>query len=127
MQTILNNIDAWESVNYPVTIFLARIIDDVPGFGTERDVTAFNNNLASMVASRPSDRVILVDMQNGAGLNYGSGAPGPDMNDNVHPRDDPDESDGTHIGYAKIANKWFLDMTDPANVGSKYLGLPQCQ
>jgi lysophospholipase L1-like esterase len=114
---ILNNIDTWESNNYPVTVFLAKIIDDVPNFQDEFAVTTYNNNLASMLTGRPNDRVIMVDMRDGAGILYGNGSPGPDMWDNVHPN---------LTGYEKMAAKWLTDMTDPANVGPKYLGIPQC-
>lgn len=77
VETILANIDTWEGSNYPVTtVFLARIIDDVLNYGTELDVTTFNNNVASMVGARSNDRVLMVDMQNGAGLNNGNGGAG---------------------------------------------------
>jgi hypothetical protein len=114
---ILNAIDTWEAANYPVTVLLAKIIDDVPNYQTELNVTAFNNNLVSMLAGRSNDRVILVDMHDGAGILYGSGSPGPDMYDNVHPN---------LSGYEKMAAKWLMELTNPANVGSKYSGLPEC-
>jgi hypothetical protein len=115
VQTALNSIDSWEVGNlFPVTVFLAQIIDDIPNFGTELDVPTFNTNLMNMVATRPTDRLVLVDMH--SVLNYGSGGPGPDMADNLHP---------TQAGYDKMATKWYDDLvTTPA--GPKYLGLPQC-
>jgi VCBS repeat-containing protein len=114
---ILNAIDTWEAANHPVTVLLAKIIDDVPNYQTELNVTAYNNNLVNMLAGRPNDRVIMVDMRDGAGILYGSGSPGPDMFDNVHPN---------LTGYEKMAAKWLTELTNPANVGSKYPGLPQC-
>jgi len=118
VNTILNNIDTWESNNHPVTVFLAKIIDDVPGVLPELDVATYNNNLVNMLAGRPSsDRVIMVDMHDGAGIIYGNGTFAADMFDNVHPK---------LSGYEKMAAKWLSDMTDPANVGQKYLGIPLC-
>jgi hypothetical protein len=39
------------------------------------------------------------------------------MYDNVHPN---------LTGYNKMADKWKAELTNPANVGPKYPGLPQC-
>jgi lysophospholipase L1-like esterase len=117
VNNILNAIDTWEAANYPVTVFLAKIIDDVPMYQAELPVTTYNSNLDALFAARPNDRLIMVDMHDGAGISYGSGSPGPDMWDNVHPN---------LSGYEKMAAKWLTDMTDPANVGTKYLGIPQC-
>ena len=117
VNAILDNIDTWESNNHPVTVFLAKIIDDVPGVLPELDVATYNNNLVNMLAARPNDRVIMVDMRDGAGIIYGNGTFAADMFDNVHPK---------LSGYEKMAAKWLTDMTDPANVGAKYLGIPQC-
>jgi lysophospholipase L1-like esterase len=117
VENILTNIDTWESANYPVTVFLAKIIKDVPGYLTDYPVTTYNNGLDLMVLGRPNDRVIMVDMENGAGIAYGTGTPGPDMSDNLHPN---------QSGYEKMAAKWLTDMTNPSNLGTKYLGIPQC-
>lgn len=126
---ILNEIDRWEAANHPVTVFLAQIIGDVPGYGSELAVSTFNCNLASMInggtcnlsgstfSGRPNDRVLLVNMQSGAGLQYGSGTPGADMDDNLHP---------SASGYDKMANKWRTDLTNPANAGAKFVGMPSC-
>ncbi len=128
VQLLLDNIDTWEASNYPVTVFLARILDDVPNYLTDKDTTTFNNNVECMVTGqiagiacgspgRINDRVIMVNMETGAGILYGDGAPGPDMGDNVHPNDS---------GYGKMANKWLADLTNPVNIGPKFTGLPQC-
>jgi PKD repeat protein len=98
IENILINIDTWENLNNPVTVILARIIDDVPNFLADLDVTTFNDNVAQMVALRPSDNVVLVDMESGAGLLYGNFSPGPDMNDNLHPK---------QSGYEKMATVWL--------------------
>jgi len=98
VENILINIDTWENLNNPVTVVLARIIDDVLNFGTELDVTTFNDNVTQMVALRPNDRVTPVDMESGAGILYGNFSPGPDMDDNVHPKPS---------GYEKMATVWL--------------------
>jgi VCBS repeat-containing protein len=106
---ILNAIDTWEAANHPVTVLLAKIIDDVPNYQTELNVTAYNNNLVNMLAGRPNDRVIMVDMRDGAGILYGSGSPGPDMFDNVHPN---------LTGYNKMADKWKADLISSGTLPS---------
>lgn len=95
--TILDNISAWESTNYPVWVYVARIIQTVDG---SLNVTAFNDNVASMVASRGNNRIIMVDQQAGAGLIYSTGTGG-DMADNLHPN---------QSGYDKMATKWGTDL-----------------
>jgi lysophospholipase L1-like esterase len=106
---ILNAIDTWEAANHPVTVLLAKIIDDVPNYQTELNVTTYNNNLVNMLAGRPNDRVILVDMHAGAGILYGSGSPGPDMYDNLHPN---------LTGYNKMADKWKADLISSGTLPS---------
>jgi hypothetical protein len=59
----------------------------------------------------------MVDMQSGAGIVYGNMTPGQDMFDNLHPK---------LSGYEKMATKWLTDMNNPSNLGTKYLGIPQC-
>jgi VCBS repeat-containing protein len=128
VQTLLTNIKAWADANYPVTVFLARIIDDATNDATySHDVTTFNDNVECMVTgsvggvscgSTPhaySGKTILVNQQTGAGLVYLTGTG--DMADDLHP---------TLGGYDKMAAKWYAELTNPANVGAKYLGLPQC-
>jgi lysophospholipase L1-like esterase len=108
---ILNAIDSWEGNNYPVSVFLAKIIKDVPAYLTDLDWNTYNTNIHTLVTQRPTDRLIEVDMQDGAGLLYGNGAPGADMGDNLHPNQQ---------GYDKMAEKWKTDMV---NAGV----LPSCQ
>jgi VCBS repeat-containing protein len=129
VQTLLTNIKAWADANYPVTVFLARIIDDATNDATySHDVPNFNNNVECMVTgsiggvscgSPPhaySGKTIIVNQQTGAGLVYLTGAGG-DMADDLHPNQG---------GYDKMAAKWYAELTNPTNVGAKYLGLPQC-
>ena len=111
---ILDEIDAWEAARQQsVTVYVARIIKDVPAFENDLPVTVYNDNVAAIVAARPSDKVVLVDMENGANLNYGNGQPGPDMADNYHP---------TASGYDKMAAKWFSELTNRNNPDT----LPEC-
>ncbi len=55
--------------------------------------TTYNNNVESMVNSRGDDRIIIVRMESGAGINYET-----DMADNLHPNP---------TGFDKMAHKWF--------------------
>jgi hypothetical protein len=101
------------------TVFVARILQSVDG---SLNVQTFNDNVAAMIAGRSNVRYVLVDQQTGAGINYTIGAAngsagGPDMGDNLHPNQD---------GYDKMAAKWLSELTNPANVGAKFIGLPQC-
>jgi lysophospholipase L1-like esterase len=120
VEAILDNIETWESTHYPITVFVARILRDVNS--PFLDVQTFNNNVETMIAGRTNVRYVLVNQQTGAGLNYTIGAAdgsptGPDMADDLHPNQD---------GYDKMAAKWLSELTNPANVGPKFIGLPQC-
>ncbi|MGB5409828.1 MAG: hypothetical protein WBN43_23960, partial [Thiogranum sp.] len=99
---ILDEIDRWENSagGNPVTVILARIIDQDPFNGV---VTTFNNNVRAMAEDRfnnplnPAypDDIIIVDQQ--AALSYPA-----DMSDSVHPNDN---------GYARMANVWLDALT----------------
>lgn len=118
VESILDQIDFWAASNHPVTVFVAKIIKDVPNYSQDLLVTAFNSNVATMISARPApNRVVFpVDMQAGAGLIYGDGAPGADMADNLHP---------TASGYNKMADQWKAALTTPASP-AKFLGIPSC-
>ena len=113
MDTLLDAIDAWQAANYPITVFLARILQEVTGT-TPTQTAQFNNTVAAMVGARPNNRVITVNQQTGAGIIYSVGI---DMGDDIHPN---------QTGYNKMATKWLTDITNPANVGPKFIGLPSC-
>jgi hypothetical protein len=113
---ILNEIDRWEGDNFPVSVFLAKIIKDVPNYSTELLVSTYNGNLQTMVNGRTSDRIIVVNMENIPTFDYGSGSPGTDMADNLHP---------TESGYRKMADRWKAALTAPADP-AKFLGIPSC-
>ena len=85
-----------------VTVILARIINRI----TNHSLTsAYNDNVVAMAQSRidnDGDKIIIVDMEFGAGLNY-SQEPDGDMWDNLHPFE---------TGYAKMAGVWFDALDD---------------
>ena len=87
-------------------MILARIISLQNTTSGPAWVASFNNNLDQMVQNR-NDDVYVVDMENGAGINYSQDM----MPDGIHPNDN---------GYAKMATVWYdalqnvlLDTTHP--------------
>jgi lysophospholipase L1-like esterase len=93
VENILNEIKRYDE---SIPVILARIINRQPYSQTTTD---FNNNVVAMAQNRIAngDKIIIVDMENGAGINY-SQHPSGDMWDSVHPY---------ATGYAKMANVWF--------------------
>lgn len=95
---ILDQIDDFSK---NITVLLARIIDQAPH---QANVTTYNNNVASMAASRiaQGDKIIMIDIESGAGFNYTTDQTSPytsgDMWDFLHPNPS---------GYNKMAGKWF--------------------
>ena len=101
VEDILDEIDRYENDHgADVTVILARIINWSTYNST---VTAFNNNVQAIAEARiaSGDKIIIVDMEDGAGLDYDLQPEG-DMYDDLHPND---------VGYAKMANVW-LDALD---------------
>ncbi len=99
---ILNAIDTWEIANgKPVLVFVARILSK-NGYpcNTNPEITAFNNNLVSMVQSRINggDHIVLVDMECNAGIDYFN-----DFVDQVHPN---------QAGYTKMGDLWFQSINN---------------
>ncbi len=94
---ILDEIDQYE-IDYGVEIkvIVAKIINRTTYSGT---TTTFNNNLETIVNTRiaAGDNLVLVDMENGAGLIYAL-EPAGDFRDLLHP------SQG---GYDKMAQRWY--------------------
>ena len=105
---ILDRIDQYEQdYGTEIIVLLARIINrnDVLTGSPESQVTSqFNDLLENLVAARSSDRIVLVDMENGAGIDYRRDTSKPyssgDMYDNLHPNDSGDQ---------KMAATWFAD------------------
>jgi hypothetical protein len=102
VKNILDKIDTYEQdEGVAITVVLARIINTA-AYGCSLGYTqTFNTNLAAMASGRASDKIIMVDMECGADLDYGLDTTPPyahDMYDNLHPNDN---------GYAKMADVWF--------------------
>jgi hypothetical protein len=80
--------------NQTVIVILARIINRqghaCPNPST---TTTFNNNVEAMALGRINDRIVIVDMECGAGLDYQA-----DMADLLHPN---------AMGYSKMADYWY--------------------
>ncbi|MGB8226047.1 MAG: hypothetical protein WCE45_04135 [Sedimentisphaerales bacterium] len=66
--------------NHPMTVFLCLIINRFKG--GHAPTTQFNKDVANMVNARSGDKIkiILVDMENGAGLDYSDSPPDPNAN-----------------------------------------------
>jgi hypothetical protein len=100
VEQILDEIDEYSE---HVAVVLARIINRRDGSPT---TTQFNDNVEAMALARmdPSspdytgDKIIIVDMENGAGIVYGQAPSNGDMWDNLHPYE---------TGYAKMATVWM--------------------
>jgi lysophospholipase L1-like esterase len=97
VEDILDLIDVWETRNNrTIIVILAKIINQLGHVCPEPSTTTtFNSNVEKMVQGRTNDRIVIVDMECSAGLNYLS-----DMADTLHPN---------LAGYAKMADKWFAD------------------
>jgi lysophospholipase L1-like esterase len=105
VEAILDQIDAYETGpgGRPVWVILARIINRMnhtcPSPST---TTTFNRNVAAMAQDRidnDGDKIIIVDMECGANIDYRARPQG-DMNDDLHP---------FSTGYDKMAAVWFDD------------------
>jgi len=79
-----------------VTILVARILNRI---NYSWETTVFNDNVEALADSRIAngDKIIVVDIENGAGIIYEQ-EPAGDMLENLHP---------APSGYAKMADKWF--------------------
>jgi K319L-like, PKD domain/GDSL-like Lipase/Acylhydrolase len=98
VEDILDVIDTYSE---DVWVILARIINrNIPSLTT----TQFNTNVANMASLRINDKIIIVDMEVGAGINYDlyTDIPPGDMFDNLHPW-------ALGTGYEKMADVWFYD------------------
>ncbi|MBC5994272.1 Ig-like domain-containing protein [Pontibacter cellulosilyticus] len=122
LESLLNEIDKYEhSSGKDVTVILAKIIkrvcyDDVfvqsSNCYTPAEAEAtliFNSKMATMAQRRQAngDNLLLVDMQDGAGIIYKWATDGGDMADPLHP---------TQAGYDKMAPVWFAELDKLLNV-----------
>jgi lysophospholipase L1-like esterase len=89
-------IDGILGINSNATVVLALIIKARPESELNADVSTYNSNLNIMAQARitDGDDIIVVDMENGAGLDYSSA----DMVDPFHP---------SQTGYDKMATNWY--------------------
>ncbi|MEN8203326.1 MAG: fibronectin type III domain-containing protein [Bacteroidota bacterium] len=94
---ILDEIDEWEAANgIEVAVFVARIINQTI---YSLSTTQYNDNVEAMVALRGDPNIFMVDIEDGAGIDYSV-----DM-----------QTDGLHVlesGYIKMGQAWF-DALDP--------------
>lgn len=101
VEDILDVIDAYDP---NVWVILARIINR--NIYSE-DTTTFNDNVEDMANDRIAngDKIILVDMEDGAGIDYDlvTYTPPGDMWDNLHP---------VETGYAKMAAVWLAGLQE---------------
>ena len=114
VERILDEIDSYEADNdREVWVILARIINrncmvnfPIPCLESV-ETTSLNNNIATMAQDRIDlgDKIMLVDMEDGAGFDYNlsTDTPPGDMVDNKHPFD---------TGYEKMANVWFFGLME---------------
>jgi lysophospholipase L1-like esterase len=99
---ILDEIDLYSS---DVWVILARIIKRscnpyIPPCSKSLQTTTFNNDVVTLVAEpriNGGDKIIVVDMENGANIDY-RWEPAGDMSDDLHP---------FRTGYEKMADVWF--------------------
>ena len=98
---ILADIDQYESNNgVNITVILALIINRQDYVcSNPSTTTTFNDDLNDMALDRiaSGDRIEIVDMECGAGIDYRQ-QPAGDMNNELHP---------FHTGYDKMAEVWF--------------------
>jgi hypothetical protein len=104
VSALLDNIRNYDS---NVIILIARIINRATYSSL---TTTYNDNVQSMVAARGDSKIISVNMETGAGINYST-----DMFDNLHPNT---------TGYDKMAAKWF-QVLDGLNAAPVVSSIPQ--
>ncbi len=101
---ILDEIDRYETTyDHKITVVLARILNSPLNYA---HLTNLNINIQSLADTRIAngDDIVVVDMENGAGINYSS-----DFQDSLHPND---------MGYYKMANVWFSAIEEILNRGN---------
>ena len=118
VEDILDEIDTYESVSgNEVWVILALIINrscitDTPPCPLSATTTDLNDNVYLMADDRISngDKIVIVDMEDGAGMDYRLSTVGGDMNNDLHPYQ-------PGSGYEKMADVWFSALeqilTDP--------------
>jgi hypothetical protein len=108
VENILGRVDQFETASGThVTVVLARIINRIPYSSTTTD---FNDNVEAMALDRiaAGDDIVLVDMEDGAGLiyDYYNASPPGNMYDYLHPY---------ATGYTKMAAVWYTALSGILN------------
>jgi hypothetical protein len=101
VEVILNVIDTYSTDTWVIlALIIKRSCDPyAPPCPGDDDTTAFNDAVLFMANGRVSDKIVVVDMEDGAGIDYRE-RPAGDMYDELHPFQ-------YGIGYAKMADEWF--------------------
>jgi lysophospholipase L1-like esterase len=96
-------LDAIKAFSPDLWVILALIVNRADVGSAEYTATTAFNDAVDLIAQQriqAGDKIIVVDMENGAGMIYGI-RPGGDMNDNVHPY---------ATGFQKIAEAWYAGL-----------------
>ena len=108
VEQMLDEIDRYEmDNNVEITVFLARIIHRYE-MGAHETTTAFNDAVEAMAFARvqdQGDKIIMVDMENGAGIDYMTD--GLDMIGTTYPGVSYDVAHPSDQGNIKMAELWF--------------------
>ena len=122
---MLDMINDFSVQNYhPMTVFLCKIINRFKG--GHKPTSKFNSDLADSVAARKGDRIkiILIDMENGAGIDYSDAPPdstveppyeGGDMWGKTFPGVAFDIYHPNDKGNQKMALKFYKELTKILN------------
>jgi lysophospholipase L1-like esterase len=106
--TLLNNISSWAQSNYPVTVFVARIIPTRTG---ALNVDGFNNAVSSVATSRAGVTVPpMVNHQAQFWLGNGTLADRNTADPALMTATDVDGLHPNQTGYDKMADKWKADL-----------------
>jgi len=111
VEQMLNEIDRYEMDNdVEIIVFLARIIHRYQ-MSAQATTTSFNDAVEAMALSRvqnQGDKIIMVDMENGAGIDYMTD--GADMLGTTYPGVNYDLYHPSDQGNIKMAELWFEHM-----------------
>lgn len=108
VEYILDEIDEYDP---KITVILARIINRAIGALDRGTTSTFNNNIEPMAQARilNGDKIIIVDMEDGADIDYRK-EPAGDMQDDLHPSTDVFTPGTIDSGYDKMADAWYSNL-----------------
>ena len=100
VENILDSIDQWEyDNNQTIIVVLSKIINRQNYVcGDPSTTSTFNRNVEQMAQRRTNDKIVIVDIECGADIDYRLATSGGDMIDLLHPY---------VSGYEKMAVKWL--------------------